>query len=187
MLNPFFDKFIFTNSLRYVHNNFYLVNIPFLIVPAELLVGLVRREDAELNKDLYYSAKEATRANLIRQFDLDFGLQGEKELSLVEQFFTASGWGGIKRIDLDTAQQRAIVNVSDSPVAAAFKGKASHAVDHFLRGILAGIFSNLFKTDVDCVETECIALNHKECIFIIKPLHDFDFSKKETRRQLRVE
>lgn len=187
MLNNFFDRFIFTNNLKYVHNNFYLINLPFLIIPNELLVGLVRRENTELNKDIYYTIRSATRRSLVRQFNLDFRLEGERALNLVEQFFTAAGWGGIKRTDLDAEKHRAIVSVSNSPIAQTLKGKVTRPVDHFLRGILAGLFSDFFKTDVECFEKECIATNQKECLFIIKPLHDFDFSKKETRRQLRVE
>jgi predicted hydrocarbon binding protein len=187
MLNSFFDKFIFTNGLKYKHNNFFLLNMPFVIVPSDLLVALSAKQDKNIDLELYYSVKEYTLKKLVKEFNIDFGLEGEKGLKFVEDFFSASGWGAIKRIDLDTQKKRAIVVVSNSPIAVALNGKAKHAVDHFLRGILAGIFSDFFKTSVECVETECGALNDKSCKFVLKKLEGFNFDKAETRRQLRVE
>ncbi|MFH1586647.1 MAG: 4-vinyl reductase [Candidatus Diapherotrites archaeon] len=187
MLNSFFDKFIFTNGLRYIHNNFFLINMPFVIVPTELLIGIVAQGDLEINTNLYYSVKDSMRKNLSRQFNLDFGMQGDRALTFVRNFFSASGWGGIKIIDFDPEKKRAIIVVSSSPIATALHGKAKEPVDHFLRGVFAGIFSNLLKTDLDCLETKCAAMNDKECEFIIKEAHEFDFNKKNARRQLKVE
>jgi len=187
MLNSFFDKFIFTNGLKYKHNNFYLLNLPFVILPTELLIGIVSKEDKDMNLDLYYSIKEATHKRLIRQFDLDFGLQGDRALIFIRNFFSASGWGGIKVIDFDEKKKRAIIVVSNSPIATALHGKVKSPVDHLLRGVFAGVFSSLLKTDLECLEHKCAAVNERECEFIIKELHDFDFNKKETRRQLRVD
>ncbi|MFH1696798.1 MAG: 4-vinyl reductase, partial [Candidatus Diapherotrites archaeon] len=65
-------------------------------------------------------------------------------------------------------------------------GKAKLPVDHFLRGVFAGLFTDAFKKDMDCVETECAALNTNKCKFVIKEAADFDFKKPEPRRQLRV-
>lgn len=185
MLNTFYDKFIFVNALKYKHNNFFLINIPFAIVPAELLAGLVS-DDAKQNKAIYYAVKESAKAGMLKQFDIDFGYESEKSLVLLRDFFTASGWGGINFSDIDRQNSRAIVTVSDSPVGNMLHGKSKAEVDHFLRGVFAGIFSSHFRKDVDCAELKCIALGERECEFVIKELKDFDFSKKEIRRQLEV-
>ncbi|MCX6801255.1 MAG: hypothetical protein NTZ73_03635 [Candidatus Diapherotrites archaeon] len=187
MLNSFFDKYIFTNNLKYTHNNFYLVNIPFLIVPVEVITSAVEVPDAELHKKIYEVIKKNVKSDLMRQFDIDFGLNKEKALELLTTFFTASGWGKIQMIDLDFNAKRAILLVENSPVAAALKGKVSWPVDAMLRGIFAGIFSNVFGIDVDCVESECAALNSPNCKFIIKPQSEFDLSTKEVRDQLVFE
>ncbi len=141
LLNNFFDKFIFTNGLKYKHNNFFLLNIPFLIVPREILSSISAQKNPELHRVIYSSVKEGVRDKLAKQFNLDFGLKGEKSLHLLEQFFTASGWGLVENVDVDLEKKQAIVSVKNSPIAAELRGKVDWEVDHFLRGILAGIFS----------------------------------------------
>ena len=186
MLNSFFDKFIFTNSLKYSHNNFFLVNLPFVILPVEALVAIAERNDASLNHELYSSVKEAVMGSIKKQFRLDFGVQGDEGLEFMQTFFSASGWGDIQRTDLDFGKSRALVSVKNSPVAMNAK-KARFPADTFLRGFLAGIFSIYFRKDVECVETRCFALNSQQCDFVIKPLADLNFDNKFTRRQLKVE
>jgi len=183
MLNSFFDKFIFTNNLKYRHHNFYLVKLPFLIVPTELITAISNENDMELNQKIYSVIKNSTRKKLIQQFTFDVKLSRGKVLNLVEEFFTASGWGEIKNIDIDPKGKRAIVVISNAPDSTS-KNRPKISVHHFLRGILAGIFSNYFKTSVDCVETECIAEGKTSCKFTLKKNTDFDFSKKDTKVQL---
>jgi len=187
LLNTFFDKFIFTNGLKYKHNNFFLINIPFCIVPSELLVSISALGKKQLDQDIYYAVKDSTRRSLLKQFDLDFGLEGKKNLGLISEFFSASGWGKISIVDLDEKGARAIIVVNSSPVASALHGKAKAPVDHFLRGIFAGLMWGFFNENVDCVETACTAINDQQCKFIIKKQAEFDFSHNFTRMQLNPE
>lgn len=187
MLNSFFDKYIFTNNLKYTHNNFYLVNIPFLIAPVKVLISIVEAGDVELHRRVYNVVKKNVKSGLTRQFDIDFRLNREKALELMMAFFTASGWGKVQTIDSDFNAKRAILLVESSPFAEALKGKVSWPVDVMLRGIFAGIYSNAFGVDVDCVESECAALGGQACKFIIKPQSEFDLSTKEVRDQLVFE
>ena len=186
MLNSFLDKFIFTSALKYRHNNFFLVNMPFVILPIDMITEIAKKENKDLNLDLYYSVKEGIKKRLKTDFEKDFGVRGEKGLEFMETFFTASGWGKLERNDLDFEKKYAIVNVTNSPVANECP-KCELPVDTFLRGVIAGIFSIYFDTDVDCVEIKCSAQNQKSCEFIVKPLHEFNFENKITRMQLRVE
>lgn len=186
MLNPFFDKFLVTNSIKYKHNNFYLVNMPFVFLPTAILIELAARQDQELNKVIYYSVKDATKKKIMQQFNFDFGVEGNKIISLVEDFFTSGGWGGITNLDIDYERKRKLATVRSSPIAIPLQGKVDLPVDHFLRGIFAGLFSSVFKYDVDCVETQCSALGDSQCKFIIKPPEQMDFSKPRIRSQLRA-
>lgn len=185
MLNSFFDKFIFMNSIRYKHNNFFLVNLPFVILPTHVLAGIAEKHDKDLNREIYFAIKDSVKGSLKKDFKVDFGVEGEKGLAFMETFFTASGWGKLERNDLDFDKKRAMVVVTDSPVAAMCK-KAKAPVDTFIRGFLAGIFSIYFKKDVDCVEVKCSALGDQKCEFVIKELSEFNFKNKMTRDQLQI-
>lgn len=183
MLNSFFDRFIFANALQYKGNNFYLANLPFVILPVSVLISIAERNDFALDLSLYYSVKDSVVFSLRRELELDFGLEGKKSLEFMRSFFVASGWGLIELIDVDFENGRAIVSVDNSPVAKHVIN-AKKPCDTFLRGFLAGLFSVYFNKNVDCVETKCIALGSLDCEFVVKPLREFNFDNALTRGQL---
>jgi len=183
MLNQFFDKYIFTNTLKYTHNNFYLVNVPFVISPVDIFLSLLKSNDVDLHKKIYLAIKEDTKSNFLKRFS-ELGITEEKELDFVRAFFIASGWGSLQIIDHDKGSKRAIIVLDNSPFATALIGKADLGVDTFLKGVLAGLFSKIYKDDIECVESECVALGAKSCKFILKPKAEFDLSKKVVQDQL---
>lgn len=187
MLNSFFDKFIFTSTLKYNHANFYLLDIPFLITPVETLIGLCAVQDIEFQKKIYESVKKSTAENLMKEFGTNFGGEKKKQIDLVETFFSASGWGQIQAIDLQPETKRAIIVLDNSPFVSKLKGKTQLSADVFLRGTLAGMFSKIFEDNIDCVEAECAALSGEKCKFIIKPKTEFDFANKIVQDQLSHE
>ena len=186
MLNPFLDKFIYTSTLKYTHNNFYLAEVPFVLVPTDLLIGICGEEKADFDKMIYYSTKKSVLKRMLKQFDLHFGIQGEKFLYLLDDFFTASGWGEIKIINIDKKNSKALIAVSSSPIATALKGKVKNPVDHMLRAVFSAMFTHYFKTPVECVENKCFAKGDKDCEFVVKKVSEFNFSNKITRRQLKI-
>ncbi len=187
MLNSFYDRFIFTNGLHYKNSNFFLVNLPFLICPTELLSGMLNTDNPAFERHVYYNVKQSVRERLVSQFGLEFGFKGEKMVNFLEQYFVASGWGNIKNVDLDFQRKKAIVRVLNNPLTGRLRGKVKTPSDHIVRGILAGLFSKVFQSNVECVETHCIALGEKDCEFIIKKQHEFDVSDKRVQAQLELE
>ncbi len=185
MLNSFLDKYIFTNTLKYTHNNFFLVDMPFVITPISVLTNLAGNPDSNLQKKIYAEVKRSSREHFLEKVS-GFGLDKEKQLKFVQDFFVASGWGAIQPVDLNFDSKRAIIVVDNSPFVVELKGKAKVAVDVFLRGVLAGLFSRIFSENIDCVEVECAALNFERCKFIIKPQQEFDFTNQVVKDQIEV-
>lgn len=186
MLNQFLDKYIFTNTLTYKQNNFSLVNIPFLIFPIDLLIDLVNESDKEKRKELYYKVKKSSKKNFMPKFD-ELKMDGKKKLDFVKTLFVASGWGNITIVDLDESGKKAIITIENSPFAKELKGMVDFPVDTITRGILASLFSDVFKEEVECVESECKAVSGEHCKLIIKPHNEFDFTKKIVQEQLNVD
>jgi predicted hydrocarbon binding protein len=184
VLNNFFDKFIFTSQLKFKDYNFFVLDIPFVIVPVDILLGLSEFDDPAVNKAVYYAFKKSTQKQLIPKFKV--GATKPKFLELAQTFFAASGWGMHRNVEVDEVNHRAIVVVSNSPLGKAMQGKVKHPIDHYMRAVLAAIFSEYFETSVECVESECLALHPGDCSFILKPLTEFDFTKEETQRQLSL-
>ena len=185
MLNQFFDKYIFTNTLKYTHNNFYLVNVPFVISPVDIFLSILKSSDLEFHKKIYLAIKEDTKSSFMKRFSA-LGITENKELDFVRAFFIASGWGALQIVDHDIKSKRAIVVLDNSPFATALIGKTDVVVDTFLKGVLAGLFSEIYKDDIDCVEVECVALGAKSCKFILKPKIEFDLDKKVVQDQLPI-
>jgi predicted hydrocarbon binding protein len=186
MLNKFFDKYIFTNTLKYSHNNFFLVNIPFLIMPVDFLIKVIEKTPSSEQKEFYELIKESIKKDFMERFK-DLGVEERKEVDFLRAFLSASGWGFIQLVDYDKDAKRALIVVDNSPFAEELKGKLDFPVDTLLRGVFAGIFSNIFKDEIDCVESECFALNDKSCKFVVKPKTEFDVEKKLVREQLVLE
>lgn len=186
MLNSFYDKFIFTNSLQYRHNNFFLVNLPFVMLPVDALAAIASKEDKEANCSIYYAVKASIIEDVKKNLQLDFGVGGEKALEFMQSYLIASGWGDIQRTDIDFENARCLVSVTNSPIAQACK-QAKAPADTILRGFLAGIFSIYFSRKVECIEVKCASLGDAHCDFVVKPLEEFNFENPLTRGQLRVE
>jgi len=186
-LNDFYMKFFFTGGLEYRHNNFFLVKVPFVMCPNEVLAGMLEVGSPDFVTRLYSSVRDSVNRHLIEQFGTDFGYHGEKMVSFVQSYFTASGWGLIQNIDLDMGAKHAIVTLTNNPFAERLRGKVAMPADHILRGILAGLYSYAFQEKVDCVEIHCAALGEDNCEFIIKRQNEFDFSDKRVQQQIMPE
>ena len=184
MFNDYYTRAVHGNRLRFENNNFFLDNIPFLFSPIDLLHRFVSSDDEMFERKLYYHVKDAVKHTLMKKFLLKDDLADLRKVRLLEEYFSASGWGFIRTLELDAKNKRAVALVSNSPIALALHGKVNYHVDHFMRGILAGMFSHIFREDVDCTELKCQALGHRQCEFLIKKNSEHNFSKKFVQRQL---
>jgi predicted hydrocarbon binding protein len=160
------------------------MDIPFVLLPVDLLVSLQSQSDPAFNRKLYLAVKQSVQEHLVNSFKLDFKAQGLKAVDLIEKYFSNSGWGNIEIVQ---ANSRAIVHVFNNPFAFRLFGVAKEPCDHIFRGIFAGLFSMAFQKEIDCVELHCIAQGANDCEFILKQQHDFDVSKKEVQNQLELE
>lgn len=182
MLNSFFDKFVFLSALKYKNNNFYLVNVPFAIAPTSFFASMAVENSPEFNRQLYYSIKDSMKTHLHPNIKSDFNLDNENFLNFVKDFFVYSGWGSIEVKNIDYKKHNATILVSDSPLPKIIK-KSKKPIDHLLRGVFAGLFSEVFKEDVDCIETECSALGNKTCKFSVGKKSKFDFKGLQQFRE----
>ncbi|MFH1664111.1 MAG: 4-vinyl reductase [archaeon] len=183
MLNNYFDKFIFTGQVKFSNGNFFLIDIPFLVFPAEILADFLFNASEEDSKKIYFSVKKSMK-KFIPLLQARPPYSGISLVNFVSEFFINSGFGHVRVVHFDEVNSRAIILVSSSPFSVSFRGKSKKPIDHILRGIIAGIFSFALEKDLDCVETKCVSMNSSECEFIVNKNNEFDFSKKNTQDQL---
>ena len=182
MLNRFFDKFIFTNNLKFVHNNFYMANEPFIVCPLSLATSLMTSKDEEFCRKVYYTIKEHVKDQIKKNSQIEFKSKDEM-MNFWLEYLSYSGWGQLHLVNINYKEKQAIVGLVDNPFTVIIKNPTENA-DHLMRAMLAAIFSNVLEDNIDCVETKCALNNEKECHFILKKEEEFDYSKPESRKQL---
>ncbi len=185
MLNSFYDKFIFTNGLKFKNFNFSLSKIPMVFVPVDLLKGMFVDNSDNENIALYYSLKNSFIKNFSKRFDETFFTQGKRTLKLLRDLFQYSGFGKITVINFDEKNLRAIIALEYSPFAVGIKKRKGHKVDHFIRAVLAASFCEAFGKDFECVEKKCMAEGEPNCEFIVKRKEEFSKDSEISKKQLR--
>ncbi len=183
MLNNYYDKFIFTGQIKFNHSNFFLIDIPFLLFPVEILSEVLVSVSDDQAKQIYVSVKKSVKS-FLPKLQAKPKYSGTSLVNFCNEFFSSSGFGKIRIVHFDKENSRSILLVSSSPFSVNLKNKPKKPVDHILRGIIAGVFSFALDMDLDCVETKCASINSSECEFIVNKNTEFDFSKKNTQQQL---
>lgn len=184
MLNLFYDKFLLTNNLKFKDYNFFLEDLPFVMFPVELLSVLLEKTTPEQEIAIYRAGKDAMQNRLAPRFKRGYGVADEKFLQFVLDYISFSGFGQFTIIHKDKEANKAILTLNNSPIAKALIGKCHRSSDHYVRGILAGVFSSVFKNDVDCVESHCQCTGAHSCEFIIQPYYLFDPENPQVKEQL---
>lgn len=96
------------------------------------------------------------------------GRKTERLIKLFEELFKQSGFGVMKVEEIDLERKEATIKIYDLFECELFKG-SNKCESHLMRGLLAGWFSQLFKTKVVAIEVKCIAKGDPYCLFKIKP------------------
>jgi len=82
--------------------------------------------------------------------------------------FNLAGWGELEIVKNNISEKTAVFHIKNSPVAIEFLS-SKKPVCHTNRGFLAGGACKVSKTEVDCVETKCIAMKNPYCEYITMP------------------
>jgi predicted hydrocarbon binding protein len=89
-----------------------------------------------------------------------------KTLANLADYFSHHGWGRVT-FDLTRHDQGLILVTATEPVYADLVGKSEKPVESLTAGMLAGLASELFGQDLDCVQTKCKAVGHDAAVFVI--------------------
>ncbi|RLE62957.1 MAG: hypothetical protein DRJ38_08650 [Thermoprotei archaeon] len=97
------------------------------------------------------------------------GMEDPKSLvELGKAFFRMSGFGILEIIYLDFEKKEVLLRVYDSFECSLYENEKK-PMGNLVRGIFAGWFSELFKTQkIEVTETKCIAVGDKYCEFLVK-------------------
>ena len=149
-----------------------------IIVRAEVMSALLNRikgifgPEGKAGKAVIFGMGEAAGRTAFR------GVTGQLDAKAVRThmkdmlaLYAAQGWGDFKLASLDLAKPAASVQVFNGFECAHLEGTGSPSSDFtcdFVRGHLAGLFSEMFAKRVEVTETFCVARGHSHCQFDVQ-------------------
>jgi predicted hydrocarbon binding protein len=184
-LSSLLQKLLFVNQFNIIDGKVEILGNRYIMLDANDLLIL-----QEIDKTKTYStAKNMSKNNLKNLVDHASVYKGIKDQSLkniaelskkigktddgviktLQSLFEVYGLGKLEIVNLDNAGKKVTLRIKGSSLALAQleKGKVKTTVCTLTCGVLAGIFSYIFKKDVDCSETKCIAKGDDICEFMV--------------------
>lgn len=117
---------------------------------------------------LYYIGYEIGREALKNHYQMSISKSSEELVRLSEVLFEAVGWGKLKILKYSNSECFAIAIVKKS-FECELAGRTNKPYSQFIRGTLAGWFSEMTGEKCGAEETKCIAKGDPYCEFHIKP------------------
>lgn len=115
---------------------------------------------------LYYMGLNTGRS-LYKKIVSLVGNDINKQLILARELLQHMGFG-IFELETDFEKNKVVIKVKDCIECELFKG-VKEPKSQFIRGIIAGFLSSVFRQDMHVEERKCIAMGDKLCVFEVKP------------------
>jgi predicted hydrocarbon binding protein len=143
-----------------------------ILIRAEVMSSMFDRvrgifgAEGKAGRTLLYSMGEAAGRNFHKGIASQIGSETVRShLKDIIALHKAQGWGDFKLISVDLEKATALARAHDNFECAPFEGTRSSPQSDFVRGHLAGIFSEVFSRKVEVTETLCVARGDAYCQF----------------------
>jgi predicted hydrocarbon binding protein len=185
-LSSLLQKLLFVNQFNIIDGKVEILGNRYIMLDANDLLIL-----QEIDKTKTYStAKNMSKNNLksfvdhasvykgikdqsmknIAELSKKIGKTDDGVIKTLQSLFEVYGLGKLEIINLDNDKRKVTLRIKGSSLALAQldKGKVKTTVCVLTCGVLAGIFSYIFKKDVNCTENKCIAKGDDICEFMVE-------------------
>ena len=156
---------------------------PSSLLPTDSFVNIQKELEHLGAENVIYSAAKKSGEYWFEEMNKAYSLKGQDVIDWGSKIVTLAGWGEAVIKKRNDSEKLIICTVADSTLANLY-GKSEFAVDHLFRGLLCGAMSAIYKAELDCVETSCVAKGDKICEFVVKPSNQFDMTNPITKKQL---
>jgi len=188
MISPLIKKLMFVRQFSIDNGKIDVLGSKHIMLASDALLELQEIDNAklyDLMKDsafkqiskfvehakVYSSMKNALLLD-VSVLSKKLGTGDEGLLKTLQDIFNIYGLGSLVIVSLDNDKKQASVRVMESSIAQAYRAKnkksSAMPVCSITSGVLAGIFSYLFKKQVDAAESRCLAKGASFCEFLIK-------------------
>jgi len=143
--------------------------VRYLLIRPETLATFqkaIERELGEKASQILYQSGFQGGTLSSKKYREALDLSDEEIIHFMMEMGTQIGWGRFELERFDPSENILMVKVYHSPFAEAY-GSSSSSVCHFIRGILAGMASVVFKRDLVAKESACLSRGDEYCGFEI--------------------
>jgi len=174
MIKTFADM-LMHGYIRIERGTYKILNQSAILCHRHFFVELTKSaiNDPQKTIDLYETAKKSVISGFTIGIMTEYKLSGKGLADVLVNIAELGGWGKFEIIDYDEAHKRTIIKVLDSAVGTSLVNTTSKPVDHIMRGIMGGMACLIFSSDMDFVETKCIAKGDPYCEFVAKEKSEF--------------
>jgi purine catabolism regulator len=147
----------------------FFKEVRYLLIRPETLITFQRaieREIGEKASQILYQSGFQGGSLSSKKYREVFGFSDEQIIHFMIEMGPQIGWGRFELERFDPSKKILIVRVYHSPFAEAY-GASSSSVCHFIRGVLGGMVSVVFKKEIDAKELSCLAKGDECCWFEI--------------------
>ncbi len=184
MISPFLQKLMFVRQFGIDKGKVDILGNNYVMLDALALFEIQKIDQRKLYEvlkdssfknisqaveyaDVYKNVKDVF-LDSIAKLGAKIGKTDQGTLTTLQELFNVYGLGNLEIVKLDNENKAASLILRDSTIAREYLKKykkSSESVDMIAAGILAGIFSFVFKKQVDCVEEKCLASGAGYCQF----------------------
>ena len=133
-----------------------------IMLPSDLLFTL-----QQSSSDTYSFSKKRGFENM-KYLGGKLGASQEGMLNNIKNIYETFGLGILELVDLKNKEKQAAVIIRDSPLAKESPRLKDKTSCLLISGILAGMFTYFFGTDVDAKEKRCFSSGATYCEFVVK-------------------
>lgn len=141
--------------------------VRYLLIRPEVLVTFQKEIEKELGEKaariLFLSGFQGGSLSAKRYREV-FNFSTEQIVQFMIEMGSQIGWGRFELERFDLSNKYLSIKIYHSPFAEAY-GPSTHSVCHFIRGVLGGMASVIFKREVVVRELPCLAKGDPFCQF----------------------
>lgn len=164
MISAFLKKLLFVRQFSIVDGKIEMLEKREIMLPSDLFFKI-----QESNDKVYEVSKKAALKST-KEFAVKIGRSEDGMMENLKNIFESFGIGPIEIPDLNNEKKEAIVIVKESLIATEYKTLEKNSKKNscdLIAGILAGMFSHLFDSNIDAMETKCLSTGAPYCSFKI--------------------
>lgn len=182
-LSALLQKLLFVNKFNVIDGKIEILGNRYIMLNASDILVLQKIDKTKMYKvakdmskadmkglvdhaAVYKNIKDQSLKN-IAELSKKIGKNEDGVIKTIQSLFELYGLGKLNILNLDNDKKMVSLEVKDSTIALVQlkKAKSKTPVCTLTAGIVAGIFSYIFKKDVDCVETKCHSQGEEICSF----------------------